>query len=49
MGSWNFLANHEGAQSIVLLTDGSVLCQSVETPHLMRFHPDDDGDYIRGK
>lgn len=49
MGSWHFLGDHDGSPAIFLLTDGSVLCESVETLGLSRFRPDRNGDYSRGR
>lgn len=49
MGSWEFLADHEGSFSMVLLTDGSVLCQSRDSAGGMRLHPNENGDYSSGR
>ena len=48
MGTWSFLGDQDGSLFMVLLTDGSILCESIDTLQLMRLRPDDNGDYSRG-
>jgi hypothetical protein len=49
-GTWIALANQPtfNAGTMLLLTDGTVLCQSSETTHWFRLTPDRFGNYIHG-
>lgn len=50
MGTWTSLTNQPSfsAGTMLLLTDGSVICQNSGTPHWQKLTPDDHGSYING-
>src|SRR6202045_2866624 len=49
-GTWTFL-NHQpsfGAGTMLLLTDGTVMCQDSGSAHWWRLTPDATGSYVNG-
>ena len=50
MGTWKSLTNQPGfgASTMLLLTDGTVMCHDGGSPHWHKLTPDDHGHYING-
>jgi hypothetical protein len=49
-GSWKPLANQPpfSASTMLLLTDGAVMCHEIDTPNWHKLTPDASGDYVNG-
>jgi hypothetical protein len=49
-GPWKELNNTPSfsVDTMLLLTDGSVMCHEVETPNWLKLVPDANGDYVNG-
>jgi Kelch motif len=50
MGTWKPLANQPAfnAETMLLLTDGTVMCHEFGTPNWHRLNPDSSGSYVNG-
>src|SRR5258708_32145822 len=50
MGTWQPLSNPPtfGASTMLLLTDGAVMCQEAGGKNWWRLTPDSSGDYVNG-
>ena len=49
-GSWKSLTNTPSfsVDTMLLLTDGTVMCHEYETPNWHKLVPDAHGDYLKG-